>query len=147
MTADPDIRRGQASDLAVARSWLNAAGLPTDDLSTAHMQDFLVALIDQQSVGMIGLEPLDSVGLLRSLIVDPSIRSKGIGEKLVNALERRAAGLGMTELWLLTIDADAYFVRLGYARMERTDAPVAIRGTAEFSSLCPDDAVLMRKTL
>ena len=147
MTTDLAIRPGQASDLAIARSWLDAAGLPTDDLTTAHMQDFLVALIDGQPTGMIGLERLGRVGLLRSLVVDPSSQSKGLGAQLVKALETRAAALGIAELWLLTIDADAYFVELGYARMERTDAPAAVRDTAEFSSLCPGDAVLMRKGL
>ncbi len=147
MTTALAIRAGQASDLAVASSWLDAAGLPTDDLTVAHMQDFLVALIDEQPAGMIGLERLGRVGLLRSLVVDPSSRSKGLGAQLVNALERHAATLGIAELWLLTIDADQYFVKLGYARVERADAPTAVRDTAEFSSLCPGDAVLMRKTL
>jgi len=54
---------------------------------------------------------------------------------------------GVDELWLLTIDADAFFVSLGYETRERSEAPEAIRNTEEFSGLCPEDAVLMSKQL
>ncbi len=147
MTAEVSIRGGHASDLAVAQNWLQGAGLPAADLTRKHMQDFLLAHTADQAVGMIGLQGLGSVGLLRSLVVDPSIRSKGIGEQLVKALESRAAKKGINELWLLTIDADRYFVRLGYVAADRTDAPEAIKETEEFSTLCPGDATLMRKSL
>ena len=80
-------------------------------------------------------------------MVDPSVRSGGIGRRLVAALESKATGLGITELWLLTIDADPYFSRLEYVVMDRTAAPDVIRDTAEFSSLCPGDAVLMQKSM
>ncbi len=51
------------------------------------------------------------------------------------------------EVWLLTIDADPFFEKLGYVVRTRDAAPDVIRGTAEFSSLCPGDAVLMSKEL
>ena len=147
MTAEVSIRSGHASDLAEAQSWLEGAGLPAADLTREHMQDFLLAHTTEQAVGMIGLQPLGSIGLLRSLVVDPSTRGQGIGERLVNALESRAAKIGINELWLLTIDADDYFARLGYVTADRTDAPTEIRTTEEFSNLCPGDAVLMFKSL
>jgi amino-acid N-acetyltransferase len=62
-------------------------------------------------------------------------------------VEEFAAASGATEIWLLTIDADVWFGRLGYAVRDRQDAPEAIRGTQEFSGLCPGDAVLMSKSL
>ena len=111
------------------------------------MQNFLLALAGDGPVGMIGLEQFDNVGLLRSLVVEQSARSTGIGKQLVDAVETRAAELGVSELWLLTIDADAYFQRLGYSCVKRADAPEEIRQTEEFSDLCPGDAVLMRKRL
>ena len=53
----------------------------------------------------------------------------------------------MDELWLLTIDADAWFARLGYTTQARAFAPPEIQQTEEFASLCPGDAVLMMKKL
>lgn len=142
-----DIRPATTSDFEMAESWLLSAGLSTEDLTTKHLSDFLIAVTDGTPIGMIGLEKTGSVGLLRSLVVDPSVRSGGVGAQLVSGLEVLAKTYGVIELWLLTIDADGYFTKLGYARRDRSEAPVEIRGTAEFSSLCPGDAVLMSRQL
>ena len=147
MPTDVNIRPAESSDLGLAKAWLSAAGLPIDDLTATHMAAFLVALQGDQAVGMIGIERFGDLGLLRSLVIDPGCRSKGLGAQLVAALERKARKLELRELWLLTIDADGFFERLGYRACERVDAPAAIRNTREFSSLCPGDAVLMCKRL
>ncbi len=141
------VRPGKADDLAVVTDWLDAAGLPTADLTEAHMEAFLVAVDNSTRVGMVGLEAFGEVGLLRSLVVDPGTRSRGIGRQLVAALEANAASKGVAELWLLTIDADRYFAALGYERRDRDSAPDSIRATDEFSDLCPGDAVLMSRRL
>jgi amino-acid N-acetyltransferase len=111
------------------------------------MENFLVAVDADSPLGMVGLETFNDVGLLRSLVVDPGARSGGIGRRLVAALEANAASKGVTEMWLLTIDADTYFEKLGYEMQERDSAPNSIRTTAEFADLCPGDAVLMKKVL
>ncbi|MDH3338126.1 MAG: arsenic resistance N-acetyltransferase ArsN2 [Gammaproteobacteria bacterium] len=147
MSSGVTIRKATDSDLSAAQSWLSDARLPSGDLTPAHMRNFLLALAGDDPLGMIGVEQFDNIGLLRSLVVDQSARGAGIGKQLVAALETRAAELGVNELWLLTIDADAYFARLGYVVANRDDAPDSIRATAEFSTLCPGDAVLMRKNL
>ncbi|MCH7820637.1 MAG: GNAT family N-acetyltransferase [Proteobacteria bacterium] len=147
MSVEIIIRRATTSDLDVVRSWLSDADLPSEDLTAAHMHEFLVALSADVPVGMIGLENFENVGLLRSLVVDRNYRDAGVGRQLVNALESKAARSGIAEFWLLTIDADPFFSGLNYVICERDDAPEAIRNTAEFSKLCPSDAVLMRKIL
>lgn len=145
--AELAIRVARAADLAAATSLLRAAGLPVEDFSEDLVGNFLVASTGPSVVGCIGLEPLSNVGLLRSLAVDPDFRDGGVGRMLVGALEAHASRLGINELWLLTIDADGFFSRLGYRVQERDKAPAAIRRTAEFSLLCPDDAILMKKTI
>ena len=141
------IRPGVAADFAIVEGWLRDAALPVEDLTPDHMNDFLVAVVDTRPAGMIGLEQFDKLGLLRSLVIDPAARRSGIGRQLVAALEAKAVARGVAELWLLTIDAEAYFLKLGYEIKERDRAPGVIRETDEFSSLCPGDAVLMRKNL
>ncbi len=144
---DIDIRPAQASDLTVAKAWLSAEGLPIDDLTVDHMDAFIVATQTGESVGMIGLEKFGNVGLLRSLVVDEAGRGAGLGGRLVAAIESTARSEHIDELWLLTIDADSFFVQHGYVVAERDHAPESIRNTAEFSTLCPGDAVLMHKRL
>lgn len=124
---------------------LAEAGLPTDDVTVERLA--LVAEQGERMMGLIGLEPFGSLGLLRSLVVDTECRANGLGRQLVAALEELAHQRGIAELWLLTIDADAFFDRLGYVREARAAAPSVIAATEEFSNLCPGDAVLMRKTL
>lgn len=140
-----DIRAAVAADLDVAQGWLADADLPTGDLTPSHMDAFLIATRGDVAVGMIGIESFGDVGLLRSLVVDATCRGLGLGRQLVDALEATARDQGIGELWLLTIDADAFFTRLGYATVDRDNAPSAIRNTQEFATLCPGDAVLMRK--
>ena len=142
------VRTATGRDWTAIGELLAGAGLPTADLGAANMREFLVAeSAAGNRVGAIGFERYGACGLLRSLVVAESARGSGLGRALVDHLEREVARQGVTELWLLTIDAHGFFGRLGYAPAARSEAPAAIRGTAEFSRLCPDDAHLMRKVL
>ena len=141
------IRPANSSDFEAVRRWLGAEKLPVADLASDAMGNFLVAERDGVAVGAVGLEQYGPVGLLRSLVVDVSARGAGAGRLLVAALEEFAAARQVQDLWLLTIDADRFFSQLGYAGLNRDEAPEAIRNTTEFSTLCPGDAVLMKKRL
>ena len=142
-----DIRPARPGDFAAVKGLLRDARLPVEDLGEHRMADFFVALHGGSLAGVVGVEVLSHVGLLRSLVVHPESRAAGLGRLLVAALEAHARGRGLTELWLLTIDAERYFRALGYTATERSEAPPAIRDTAEFSRLCPGTALLMRKSL
>lgn len=146
-SADIQIRQATPEDLATAIAWLDSAELPSSDVGAQHLNSFLIACRGREPVGMIGIEAYTDCGLLRSLFVAESSRRQGLGERLVAELERRSAATGMDSLWLLTIDADAFFLRQGFIVMSRDEAPEAVQNSAEFSSLCPGDAVLMRKQL
>ena len=133
------------ADLAIARQMLFDAGLPIEDVTIEHLA--LVAEQEGVVCGLVGLEQFEQSGLLRSLVIAEEYRSGGLGRLLVEALEQLAADRNIGELWLLTIDADGWFARLGYTEQARELAPAAIQQTEEFSSLCPGDAVLMKKSL
>ncbi len=146
---DPDveitIRPPFDTDVRHVKRLLRAAGLPADDLNAGMLA--FVAEANGRPIGAIGIENFGSVALLRSLVMESEFRGGGFGSFLVERLEELARKRGVAELWLLTIDADAWFQKLGYRAMGREHAPTEIRATAEFSSLCPDDAVLMQKRL
>jgi len=144
MNMTVNIRPATARDLPCAIELLRRAELPTEDLAAGHL--VLVAEGEAGVLGVIGLEAFEDVGLLRSLVVSPPARSEGVGRALVDALESLARERGIAELWLLTIDADAFFATSGFSVRGRDDAPSAVRASQEFSSLCPDNAVLMSKT-
>ncbi len=145
MTGAGGIRAATAQDLPAALELLRDAELPVADLCAERLA--LVAYRQQEVQGVIGLESFENFGLLRSLVVSSAARGRGVGAALVAALEATCWERRVQELWLLTIDADPFFGKLGYAVRSRDAAPDAIRGTEEFSDLCPGDAVLMSKEL
>jgi amino-acid N-acetyltransferase len=125
---------------------LEAATLPTADLATAR-PDFIVARSRSRIVGVGAVETHGSVGLLRSVAVATEQRGMGLGREIVARLERHSRELGIGELVLLTETAPDFFGRLGYRVIDRNAAPEAVRQSAEFTSLCPQSAVCMVKSL
>ena len=140
-----EIRPAVTADFEIATALLADSNLPVDDLDARFLEGFLTATVGDKIAGFIGLENYGDVGLLRSLVVNPELRSVGLGRVLVAAVESYARDRGVSELWLLTIDADRWFAKLDYAARERDEAPQSIQQTREFSDLCPGDAVLMSK--
>lgn len=111
------------------------------------MLDFLVAEDGQAARAVIGLERFGDCGLLRSLAVQPQLRNAGLGGELVDALECQSRGAGVRAVYLLTTTAADFFTRRGYTVVARAQAPEVIQATREFSSLCPSQAVCLRKYL
>lgn len=141
-----DLRPSTAGDQAAIRGLLRDSRLPVADLDTAAI-DFTVATDATDLVGVVGLEPFDGVGLLRSLAVRDGERGRGIGEQLIGAIEARAAALGLQQLVLLTETAAPFFAKRGYAAIVRDQAPAAVQYSAEFRSICPASATCMIKSL
>lgn len=94
-----------------------------------------------------GLERHASTALLRSVVVEESVRGEGYGSLLCDRLESRARADGVESIYLLTTTAADFFADRGYERIERDEAPPAIRETTEFDDLCPATATCMRKSL
>jgi amino-acid N-acetyltransferase len=128
----PTLRQAREKDWHAIRELLLESGLPVDDLGPDRLDGFLVAEDGGDLVGLIGLDVYGTTGLLRSLVVTKSARRIGLGGKLVGALESAAETAGITELWLLTIDAEKFFQRHGFDIVEREIAPDSIRRTDEF---------------
>jgi amino-acid N-acetyltransferase len=136
-----------AGDRLAVVALLDAAGLPTSDLGAASDLRLRVVRDRGRVVGAIGLERFGTSGLLRSLVVAPEMRGRGLGGVLVDAVERDARSAGLDALVLLTQTAEPFFAARGYARIERAAAPEAVKTSAEFASLCPASAVTMIKPL
>jgi amino-acid N-acetyltransferase len=130
-----------------ARGLLAAASLPIADLTDEQLTRFFYCGPATAPSALIGLEIYGADALLRSLVVDPALRSKGLGSALVERAEAHAAAHAVGTLYLLTTTAEAFFTRRGYHRIDRTVAPAAIRSTREFAGLCPASSAFMFKRL
>jgi len=140
------ISRGGSEHLTVIRSMLAANDLPHEDVA-AHVENFLLAWSGPDLVGTVGIELLGSDGLLRSLCVAPRFRNRGLAAKLSRSAEALARNEGVRRLYLLTTTARSYFERAGYTPCERESVPESVRGTTEFSLLCPHTATCMVRHL
>jgi amino-acid N-acetyltransferase len=143
-TTDFSITPAAPADGPTIAALLRAADLPHEDIAP-HLEHFLVARQDSAIVGAIGLERYTPDGLLRSLVVTPAHRGRGLGDGLVRRLERAAADWGVERFWLLTTTAEAFFARRGFRVAPRADAPAEIAATHEFKSLCPSTAICMTR--
>jgi len=135
------------NDLPAVRTLLDTGGLPHEDLGPDHLTRFLAARVDGKLVGIVGFEKYGTLGLVRSLCVEPFYRGSGIGRTLLDRIEAAALSEGITWLYALTMTIETMLVRRGYEPVPRDDAPDDIRQTSEFRGLCPDSAALLRKCL
>ncbi len=140
------IRTAKDGDLARVRQLLADSGLPVDGVEE-NFADFIVAEEENGIAGAIGIERYGAAGLLRSAVVAPTARGRGLGSQLVKKLLERAAAQGVRDVYLLTTRAEDYFPRLGFARVARTEAPASLLASREFNGACPDSAILMKHAL
>ena len=62
-------------------------------------------------------------------------------------LQASAQQQGVSSLYLLTNSAEDYFKVLGFSPVIRSEVPLAIQNTDQFSSLCPGIATVMALNL
>src|ERR1700722_16996355 len=112
---------------------LEAEGPPASDLTEAHLEHFFFTGSDGAPSALVGLEIYGEAALLRSLIVNAAARTQGLGSALVLHAEEYAAAHQVRALYLLTTSAETYFEHRGYRRIDRAEAPPAIKSTREFA--------------
>jgi amino-acid N-acetyltransferase len=137
-------RSATAADFAAVSSLLTSADLPTGGLESQFPDGYNVVEIDGVVRAAAGIEAYAGAGLLRSVVVDPTLRTRGVGRSLVAERLQWAKNRGLSEVYLLTTTAPDFFARLGFVRVERSTAPAAIQASSEFASICPSSAVCMR---
>jgi len=151
-------RPARADDLEPVLRLLELCKLPTGGVEDFLGDGYAIVERDPSSlpdagtpgralVGVCGIEVHGSIGLLRSLAVDPSHRRHAAGRALVEDRLDWARRRGLREVFLLTTDADRYFEPFGFNRRPREEAPPEIAGSLEFRTLCPNTAVVMSMPL
>ena len=140
------IERARPGDIGEIKELLGASGLPVEGAS-AHLEHFFVARVGGSLAGVIGLEWYGEEGLLRSLAVRASDRSKGVGNNLYLRLIGEARALGIRRLILLTTTAEGYFAARGFRAVGRNTISGALHQSAEFTGACPASALCMELVL
>ena len=140
------LRSATVTDRPLIQLWLEQHRLPTEDLSDIF-NSLYVGIQGDEVVGVGGIERHGADGLLRSLVIAPSMQRQGYGQQLCRQLIMQAQRDGIQTLYLLTNTAPLFFAQLGFQRIERQSAPITMQQTTEFKSLCPDSAICMQLLL
>jgi amino-acid N-acetyltransferase len=122
---------------------LSQHGLPISDIDDDKLLYLLVN--GEKIIGTAGLEIFNDCALLRSVSVIKEEQGKGYGKVINEQLENYAKESGINCLYLLTTTAKDFFDKQGYCVIKREESPESIKQTAEFTSLCPSSAVVMKK--
>ncbi len=132
--AGPALRPATAEDMPAIVALLEAAHLPAMELEQ-HVEHFVVGEIDGHIVACGGLEasPEASACLIRSMAVDESLRGQDIGSAVLEWVEAHAAALGITQLFLFTVEAHDFYLRFGYRDADIDEFPEALRQSFQYS--------------
>ena len=136
------IVRLRSEDLNQLEALLSSNGLPAEDC--AEQGDIFYGIFDgDELIAAGGLEAAAGYSLLRSIVVKPDYRRRGLARMLAEFLLEQARSQGRAAVYLLTETAAEYFEKLGFSRVARVQVPPAIAATRQFSSLCPDTATCL----
>lgn len=125
-----EIRKASLTDISALLELINAYAvqgimLPRTEFEMAeNIRDFLVAFDEGKLVGCGALHFYTATsGEVRSLAVDPTVKAKGIGRALVEALEQEAREQDLQSLFAFTY-VPGFFGRLGFEEVDRGELPL-----------------------
>jgi amino-acid N-acetyltransferase len=132
----------QRADFSLADPLLADLALPAIDRDHPHCQ-YLACWRQGSLLALGGLEMYQKDGLLRSLAVAKDFQGTRIGTHMLHRLLQRSRTLGLQQTFLLTTTAAAFFARMGFQTIPRSEVPAAIAASSQFASVCPASATCM----
>jgi amino-acid N-acetyltransferase len=125
-----EIRQASLIDIPPLLGLINAYAsqgvmLPRTEFEMAeNIRDFQVAFDSGRLVGCGALHfYTPTSGEIRSLAVEPGLKTKGIGRRLVETLEAEARANDLHSLFAFTY-VDGFFHKLGYTEVDRGELPL-----------------------
>lgn len=125
-----EIRKASLTDISPLLALINAYAangimLPRTEFDMAeNIRDFLVAFDGGRLVGCGALHFYTATsGEVRSLAVDPSVKTRGIGRALVEALEVEAREQELHSMFAFTY-VPGFFAKLGFDEVDRGELPL-----------------------
>ena len=140
------IRKATSNEYRAIINLLASNALPTADIYEKNITLF-VGLVEDEIVAMIGIEQYENVALLRSLCVKDGFKNKKLGIQMLLHFFAFCEKEKIKTLYLLTTTAEHYFVRYGFEKITRDEAPQTIQQTREFQDICPSSAIIMKLKL
>lgn len=123
---------------------LTAASLPPFPVGD-HWETFWVLEEGAAVVGLTGLEIYGPSALLRSVVVDESLRGQGLGDLLTRTALVEAKARGVSNVYLFTMDRAPFFARFGFEVCTMEDFDGEGRKSSQYQALVerPDIAAML----
>jgi amino-acid N-acetyltransferase len=129
---DVAIRKATMSDIHALLNLINdyaANGimLPRTEFEMSeNIRDFSIAFIGERLVGCGALHfYTPTSGEVRSLAVDPILKTRGVGRRIVEALETEAVENQLHAIFAFTYVPD-FFRKVGFREVERGELPLKV---------------------
>ncbi len=126
----PEIRAASLTDIPALLALINDYAsqgimLPRTEFEMAeNIRDFQIAFDEGRLVACGALHFYTATsGEVRSLAVEPGLKTKGIGRKLMETLEREARAHDLQSLFAFTY-VPGFFRKLGYEEVDRGELPL-----------------------
>ena len=132
MTAEP--RRARAEDIPRIEALITGEHLPAYGLDE-FLGTFFVLADEEHIVGCAGLEVYGEAALLRSVVVAPERRRRDEGRRLVEAALAEARRRGVARVYLFTMNAGAFFGRLGFREVRPEEFEEAVRASRQYEAV------------
>ena len=142
-TTAPRVSGAREADLPQVEALLKEAGLPVDGVRDFFPAGYAIAALGNVVIAAAGVEQYGSYGLLRSAVVAENARGMGLGAQLVRDRLQWCRTQRITEVFLLTNTAPAFFAKLGFKEVDRSAIPAEVQAAPEFASICPSTAIVM----
>ncbi|WP_433745411.1 GNAT family N-acetyltransferase [Falsibacillus pallidus] len=130
------IRQAESLDLEKLESFLTAAGLSTEGVKESI--DYFLLIENEQGkiFGTMGIEPFETSGLLRSLVVVKEMGEEGL-LTLFQQMFKLAKERGLSTLYLATNKPSSlsFLAWMGFSQVDKSDLPPEIGESAHGSEL------------
>ena len=131
----------EGSDAGLRKALAEAA-LPVEDLEDNGRSFFRGVGGEGKALAYAGIELCGDSVLLRSVVVLPECRGRGLAKALVGETLKQASETAA--VFLATTTAAPLFERMGFVPVNRSNVPAAILSTRQLSGICPASATIMK---
>ncbi|HEY9205800.1 MAG TPA: GNAT family N-acetyltransferase [Candidatus Methanoperedens sp.] len=112
-----EIRKAAIQDIKDIKKILSFYCLDTEKVEK-NLPEFIIAVLDQKIVGCACLD-IGNIVELRSIAVLPNYRNKGLGSKLLGAIQNRAVDL--TDTVYIRTTSPAFFEKKRFQKLQNDE--------------------------
>jgi amino-acid N-acetyltransferase len=140
---DVTLRAARRDDIPAIEDLLKAEWLPPMAIQE-FLDSFWVLESDGRVVGCAAIEMYGDSAMLRSVVVDPTLRGTGEGDRLVQRALDYAREHEAKRIYLFTMTAAPFFARHGFEPVATDDFEPAVRDSWQYIGLTERPEILSR---